>query len=331
MLQLLSATALIYRTHVGSVARSGRFWFCLIVCVLFSLIALPIAAKSDSGVALARWSIVSLNLLAPLVGLVIGAAVLTEEVENRTITFLFTRPMPRAALLLGRWLTSFTGVALILGTTALLTSFFSAHPVGGNGLGKPTVVLERQLPDGEWDPIYTKTGNHAMVSERGGDHSWYGVRHLDIDESVDVSADSKGAPRRLRVLSREVLSRELPAGMAGRFLLALVLAGAVYSLFTTVLAIFVKRAMIVGFGYAFAVEGLLANIPGSTQALSLQYYARSILVEPALEAWKKSEMIPAETELLGATGAFVRLAVLLVLALAFGAWAIGRKQFVLTS
>jgi hypothetical protein len=89
--------------------------------------------------------------------------------------------------------------------------------------------------------------------------------------------------------------------------------------------------MIVGFGYAFAVEGLLANIPGSTQALSLQYYARSILVEPALEAWKKSEMIPAETELLGATGAFVRLAVLLVLALAFGAWAIGRKQFVLTS
>ena len=40
----------------------------------------------------------------PLLALVLGAAVVAEEIEDRTLTYLFTRPVPRAAVLLGRWL-----------------------------------------------------------------------------------------------------------------------------------------------------------------------------------------------------------------------------------
>ena len=46
----------------------------------------------------------TLMVIGPLIGLLAGSAVVTEEIENRTITYVFTRPVHRASLFLGRWM-----------------------------------------------------------------------------------------------------------------------------------------------------------------------------------------------------------------------------------
>ena len=48
------------------------------------------------------------------------SAVIAEEIEDRTITYLFTRPIPRAAILLGRWLAAALPIALLLCASAEL-------------------------------------------------------------------------------------------------------------------------------------------------------------------------------------------------------------------
>jgi ABC-2 type transport system permease protein len=52
-----------------------------------------------------------------------GSAVVTEEIEDRTITYLFSRPIPRAAVLLGRWLATLVLVSVFLGISAVLTCY----------------------------------------------------------------------------------------------------------------------------------------------------------------------------------------------------------------
>jgi ABC-type transport system involved in multi-copper enzyme maturation permease subunit len=57
---------------------------------------------------------VMLQTIVPLVSLVMASAVVAEEIEDRTITYLFTRPMPRAAILLGRWAAAALPIAALL-------------------------------------------------------------------------------------------------------------------------------------------------------------------------------------------------------------------------
>lgn len=58
--------------------------------------------------------------IVPLVSLVLASAVIAEEIEDRTITYLFTRPIPRAAILLGRWLAVALPIVVLLCLSAEL-------------------------------------------------------------------------------------------------------------------------------------------------------------------------------------------------------------------
>jgi ABC-type Na+ efflux pump permease subunit len=58
--------------------------------------------------------------IVPLMALVMGSAVVAEEIEDRTITYLFTRPIPRGSILLGRWLAAVLFVLLALGLACSL-------------------------------------------------------------------------------------------------------------------------------------------------------------------------------------------------------------------
>ena len=55
-----------------------------------------------------------------LVSLVLGSAVVAEEIEDRTITYLFTRPIPRASIVVGRYLAALVLVVVLLGTSCAL-------------------------------------------------------------------------------------------------------------------------------------------------------------------------------------------------------------------
>jgi hypothetical protein len=86
--------------------------------------------------------------------------------------------------------------------------------------------------------------------------------------------------------------------------------------------------MILGLAYAFAIEGLLANLPGSTQALSVQYYLRSLLANMEDPAWNS---IFGKAEFLEPSQALLRLSVFAIVLLGGCSFAVVRKQFVLTS
>src|SRR5207247_11419601 len=44
-----------------------------------------------------------IRFIVPVLGVFYGTALIADEVEDRTITYLFTRPIPRASVLIGKY------------------------------------------------------------------------------------------------------------------------------------------------------------------------------------------------------------------------------------
>ncbi|MFT4539631.1 MAG: ABC-2 type transport system permease protein [Planctomycetota bacterium] len=263
MKDLIRTTFLLFRLHISTVLRSRRALIAILLAAIAPLLAfLAIkfggAGEHDGPGAQQIVRVISfalnLQVIVPVMALIAGSAVITEEVENRTITYVFTRPVPRPALLYGRWLST-----LVLVCTLLAAS------------------------------------NLGLL--------W-------------AASTAEG---------------ELSEGLASRLVLAGCLGGAVYTMIAAILGIFLRRPMIVALGYAFAVEGVLSNLPGSTQSLSVQYYLRSILVDQSDESWREMGNMVMAVEYLTPTQATIRLLLLLSISMVIGGLAIRRKQFVLTS
>jgi ABC-2 type transport system permease protein len=72
--------------------------------------------------------------LIALVSAVYTTAIINQEVEQRTIVYLLTRPVPRWKLLLVRYLVSVLVVFGIAAVCAVLTSFGAFRSLGGNPL-----------------------------------------------------------------------------------------------------------------------------------------------------------------------------------------------------
>jgi ABC-type transport system involved in multi-copper enzyme maturation permease subunit len=188
------------------------------------------------------------QVVVPLCALVCGSAVVTEEIENRTITYLFTRPIPRSAVLLGRWAAALVVLSVLLGLSALATT-------------------------------------------------WIGAAE---------------------------------AGISAPLLTATLLGGAVYSGLFAAAGVFFRHPMIAGLGYAFAIEGFLANLPGKNQILTVQYHLRSVIAATGSRSWHEiAGFSSARFETLG--GSIGTLALVLAAVLALGSWRISRKEFVLSA
>jgi len=282
---LLRSTWLMFRTHLISVVRSKRALICLVLALGPPAIAyLPPWRMPALVVVIILGMMLLLQVVAPLIGLIAGTAVLTEELENRTITYAFTRPVPRASLFLGR------ALATVLLVTALLVP---------SAFGVWHLATLRPVP------------THAAQAEA-----------VEVVETSVEDVDAKGYHARG--------ARELPPGLGPRLVLAAGLAGALYAVLTAALGIFVRRPMIVGLFYLVAMEGFLANIPGSSQKVTLQYYLRGIFTNLGARDsafFREAEML-ANTAFLSPTESAVRLGVLLVLALVVSVWAISRREFV---
>ena len=44
------------------------------------------------------------RFIVPILGVFYGTSLIADEVEDRTLTYLFTRPIPRAAVIIGKYL-----------------------------------------------------------------------------------------------------------------------------------------------------------------------------------------------------------------------------------
>src|SRR5690606_1102579 len=61
------------------------------------------ASVSGAGIfGLMIW-LLYVRFIVPILGVFYGTALIADEVEDRTITYLFTRPIPRGAVLVGKF------------------------------------------------------------------------------------------------------------------------------------------------------------------------------------------------------------------------------------
>ena len=260
MAETLRITLLLFRTHLVRVWTSRRALACLLLGAIPPGVAALVGRLRDTippeSLATHLGWLLVLQVIVPLVTLVAGSAVVAEEVEDRTLSYLFSRPIPRPAVLLGRWLA--------------------------------TLVLV-------WTVLLLSTGLMLLLAARPG---------------------APGAGVDVRV-ARPLLE-------------AVALGAAVYSALFAVAGVFLRHPMIAGLGYAFAIEGFLANLPGKNQALTIQYHLRSWIAAHGSESWRQVEGF-AETRFESGETALRTLLLALLVVLLLGAWRIARREFVLSA
>jgi len=85
-----------------------------------------------------------LRFIVPVLGVFYGTSLIADEVEDKTITYLFTRPIPRGAVLLGKYLAYLACTVLLILPTVMIV-FFLIVPLGGASIGAAFPLLLTDL------------------------------------------------------------------------------------------------------------------------------------------------------------------------------------------
>ena len=263
MLQPIFQTFFVAGHQLRLLLRSKRMIIVLLIVGLAPFLA---SLTIDPKVPMQHLAPISillvLSILAPLTGLLLGSTVITEDVEAKTLTYVFTRPIARPSLFLGRWLAC---TLLVCALMALTSGYI------------------------------------------GWEASQY---RFEWEDRADLGP--------------------VPEGVTQRLIWASVLCGAMYTTLAAGLSTSWRRPIVFGLGYAFVWEMVAANLPGSTQRLSMQYYLRGILVGPDLEAFGLPRNM-LEVEYLTPWDSSLRLVIFMVLLLLVGCFTVRRKQYLLSS
>ncbi len=264
-MQPISQTFFVAGHQVRQIVGSRRFWVVLAIALLPPFLGhLTVDPQYPMQHFAPVAVLLSLNILAPLAGLLLGSTVISEEVEAKTLTYVFTRPIPRVSLFLGRWVACTLVAGVVLGLSSAYVGWHASQ--------------------------YQPTG--APVPSDG----------------------------------------PLPAGMVEQFVWASVLCGALYTTLAAGLSTMWRRPIVFGLGYAFVWEMVVANLPGSTQRLSMQFYLRSLMIHPEPDAF--DDRLPfflLSPEYLPPMESAVRLIVFMVVLLLIGSFTVRRKQYLLSS
>ncbi|HUR34164.1 MAG TPA: ABC transporter permease [Vicinamibacterales bacterium] len=97
--------------------------------------SLRINGESVSGAGifgLMIW-LLYVRFIVPILGVFYGTALIADEVDDRTITYLFTRPIARGAVLLGKYL-AYLACTVLLILPSVVVVFFLMVPVGGGSV-----------------------------------------------------------------------------------------------------------------------------------------------------------------------------------------------------
>src|SRR5690606_1119283 len=138
MPSLATASARIFDLSLGEMLWSRRTVFLgllvggpiVIGLVLRSVDAMSVPAVRVDGVRLGGPDIFGLMIwflflrfIVPVLGVFYGTSLIADEVEDKTITYLFTRPIPRAAVLLGKYLAYLAVTVLVVLPSVMLVYF----------------------------------------------------------------------------------------------------------------------------------------------------------------------------------------------------------------
>jgi ABC-2 type transport system permease protein len=85
-----------------------------------------------------------IRFIVPVLGVFYGTALIADEVEDKTITYLFTRPIPRRAVLLGKYF-AYLACTVLLVLPSVMLVFFLIVPTGGGSIGAAFPSLAADL------------------------------------------------------------------------------------------------------------------------------------------------------------------------------------------
>jgi ABC-type transport system involved in multi-copper enzyme maturation permease subunit len=86
-----------------------------------------------------------LRFTVPVLGVFYGTALIADEVEDKTLTYLFTRPISRGAVLFGKYLAYLVCTNLVVLPSVVLV-YFIVVPMSGNiGASFPSLVVDLGL------------------------------------------------------------------------------------------------------------------------------------------------------------------------------------------
>jgi ABC-2 type transport system permease protein len=84
------------------------------------------------------------RFIVPVLGVFYGTALIADEVDDKTITYLFTRPIPRGSVLLGKYLAYLACTTLLILPSVVLV-YFLVVPLGDGGIGRSFPLLLTDL------------------------------------------------------------------------------------------------------------------------------------------------------------------------------------------
>jgi ABC-type transport system involved in multi-copper enzyme maturation permease subunit len=85
-----------------------------------------------------------IRFIVPVLGVFYGTSLIADEVDDKTITYLFTRPIPRRAVLFGKFL-AYLVCTVLLVLPSVMFVFFLIVPIGGSGIGEAFPALLADL------------------------------------------------------------------------------------------------------------------------------------------------------------------------------------------
>jgi ABC-type transport system involved in multi-copper enzyme maturation permease subunit len=128
----------VFELSLGQMLWSRRTIFMAIVVGAPVLLALVARAVEGAGIAPIRvngvrvggagmfgmmiW-LLYLRFIVPVLGVFYGTALIADEVDDKTITYLFTRPVPRGAVLMGKYLAYLVCTVLVVLPSVMVTYF----------------------------------------------------------------------------------------------------------------------------------------------------------------------------------------------------------------
>ena len=159
MPSLMTASLRVFDLSLGEMLWSRRTVFLALVVggpVLIAIIlrivdALNIPALRMNGVRQSGATIfglmistIFLRFIVPVLGIFYGTSLVADEVEDKTITYLFSRPIPRAAVLIGKYIAYLASTGLIV-LPAVVLMYFLVVPIGDGSVAATFPTLLRAL------------------------------------------------------------------------------------------------------------------------------------------------------------------------------------------
>jgi ABC-type transport system involved in multi-copper enzyme maturation permease subunit len=85
-----------------------------------------------------------LRFIIPVLGVFYGISLVADEVEDKTITYLFTRPIARGAIVVGKYMAYLAATVLVV-LPAVIVLYFLLVPTGGGSLAAAFPALLKDL------------------------------------------------------------------------------------------------------------------------------------------------------------------------------------------